>query len=104
YFEARVNYFFTKDKKEIKVVSFSWETFKESNFGRSFEIKNDVRKFDEKFEYIINTVTSLLGPPVENTADGTRRRLIRWKSREGINAYIYNFDNYNKINLYVYNE
>ena len=105
YFEARINYFFTKEKKEIKVVSFNWETFKESNFGRSDEIKDDVnRKFDEKFEFVINTVTSLLGPPIENIAEGTRRKLMRWKNNNGVNAYIFNFDDYNEINLYIYNE
>lgn len=105
YFEGKTNYFFTKDNKNIKVVSFNWETFKESNFGVNPEIKNDVDdKFREKFEYVIKTVDSFLGIPIENITEESGQRKVRWKNEKGINAYLFNFGNYNEIRLYVYKE
>jgi len=105
YFEGKTNYFFTKDDKNIKVVSFNWETFKESNFGVNPEIKNDVDdKFHEKFEYVIKTVNSFLGIPIENITEESGQRKVRWKNEKGINAYLFNFGNYNEIRLYVYKE
>lgn len=105
YFEGKSSYFYTKENKNIKVVSFNWETFKESNFGINPEIKNDVNeKFNEKFEYILKTVNSLLGNPIENITEESGQIKIRWKNQKGINAYLFNFGNYNEIRLYVYKE
>lgn len=105
YFEGKTNYFFTKDDKNIKVVSFNWETFKESNFGVNPEIKSDVDdKFREKFEYVIKTVDSFLGIPIENITEESGQRKVRWKNEKGINAYLFNFGNFNEIRLYVYQE
>lgn len=101
YFEGKSNYFYTKNDKNIKVVSFNWETFKESNLGINPEIKNDV---NEKFEYVLKTVNSLLGNPIENITEKSGQRKIRWENKKGINAYLFNFDNYNEIRLYVYKE
>lgn len=105
YFEGKSNYFYTKENKNIKVVSFNWKTFKESNLGINPEIKKDVDdKFNEKFEYILKTANGFLGNPVENITDEDGQRKIRWKNEKGINAYLFNFGNYNEINLYVYKE
>lgn len=105
YFEGTINYFYTKDKNEIKVVSYSWNIFKESNFGMNPEIVNDVdAKFDEKLEYIVNTVSLFLGAPIENITDEDGQRHFRWANANGLNACMYNFGNYNEINLYIYKD
>lgn len=105
YFEGKSNYFYTKNDKNIKVVSFNWETFKESNFGINPEIKNDVNdKFNDKFEYVLKIVNSHLGNPIENITEKSGQRKIRWENKKGINAYLFNFGNYNEIRLYVYKE
>jgi hypothetical protein len=61
-------------------------------------------KFNEKFEYILKTVNSLLGNPIENITEESGQIKIRWKNQKGINAYLFNFGNYNEIRLYVYKE
>ncbi|GAA3511840.1 hypothetical protein GCM10022393_26930 [Aquimarina addita] len=105
YFEGKLNYFYTKENHNIKVISFNWETFNESNFGINPEIKNDVKnKFDEKFEYLSETINSLLGNPIGNITEESGQRKIRWKNEKGINAYLFDFGNHNEIRLYVYKE
>ena len=53
YFDGKSNYFYTDKDKKIKVVSFNWKVFKESNWGVNPKIKDSIdQKFDEKFEFI----------------------------------------------------
>ena len=103
YFENRVNYFYTKKEKDIKIVSFSWNAFEESNMGSNDEISNDIDYvFNEKFEFVLNAVTQILGTPIENVTDTDGQRHIRWKSKKGVNAYLFNFSDYPEIRLYIY--
>ncbi|OIQ18636.1 MAG: hypothetical protein BM557_06845 [Flavobacterium sp. MedPE-SWcel] len=105
YFENRVNYFYTKKLNDIKMVSFNWEVFKESNMGVNDEISDNIgEKFKEKFEFIFNTVTRFLNTPIENITDPDGQRHVRWKNAQGLNAYLFNFSNYAEIRLYIYKE
>lgn len=105
YFEGKSNYFYTTNDKSLKVVSFNWETFKESNFGVNFQIKNEIDDvFNKKFEFIFKVVSNFLGDPIENITEESGQRKIKWKSEKGINAYLFNFGNYNEIRLYIYKE
>ena len=105
YFDGKSNYFYTDKDKKIKVVSFNWKVFKESNLGVNPKIKDSIdQKFDEKFEFILKKVTDNLGNPEQNITEESGQRKIRWKSDKGINAYLFNFGNYNEIRLYIYKE
>jgi hypothetical protein len=106
YFDGKTNYFFTKDDKNIKVVSFNWETFKESNFGISSKIKTDLNeKFNSKYDFIVKAVSELLGNPIDIEQEEDSGRIdTKWKSTNGINAYLFKFKTYNEIRLYIYKE
>jgi len=106
YFEGRTNYFYTKNDKQIKVVSFNWETFKESNFGINPAIKKDLKeKFNNKYDFIVKVVSELLGSPlnIEQELDSGRID-TKWKSTSGINAYLFKFKDYNELRLYIYKD
>jgi hypothetical protein len=106
YFEGKKTYFYTKDKNEVKVISYEWETFKESNMGISPEIKNDVsEKFNEKYSFLVKTITELIGAPldIEQEKDSGRSD-TKWKTSSGISAYLFKFKSYNEIRLYIYKE
>lgn len=106
YFDGQTNYFFTKDDKNIKVVSFNWETFKESNFGISPEIKTNLsEQFNSKYDFIVKAVSELLGNPLNIEQEEDSGRIdTKWKSTNGINAYLFKFKTYNEIRLYIYKE
>ncbi|MDG4951541.1 hypothetical protein NLM59_11465 [Weeksellaceae bacterium KMM 9724] len=106
YFDGKTNYFFTKDDKNIKVVSFNWETFQESNFGISPKIKTDLNeKFNSKYAFIVKAVSELLGNPLDIEQEEDSGRIdTKWKSTNGINAYLFKFKTYNEIRLYIYKE
>ena len=106
YFDGKTNYFFTKDDKIIKVVSFNWEAFKESDFGISPEIEADLNeKFSSKYDFIVKTVSELLGDPIDIIQEKDSGRIdTKWKSTNGINAYLFKFKTYNEIRLYIYKE
>ena len=106
YFDGQTNYFFTKDDKNIKVVSFNWETFKESNFGISPEIKTNLsEQFNSKYDFIVKAVSELLGNPLNIEQEEDSGRIdTKWKSTNGINAYLFRFKTYNEIRLYIYKE
>ncbi len=106
YFEGKSSYFYTKDDKSIKVVSFNWKTFKESNFGVNPEIKNDLNdNFTSKYDFIVTEVSKLLGKPLDIEQEEDSGRIdTKWKSSNGIKAYLFKFETYNDIRLYVYKE
>lgn len=106
YFEGKMNYFYTKIEREIKVVSFNWQTFKESNFGTNPEIeKNLSEKFSEKYDFIVETVSVLLGKPLNLEQEKDSGRIdTKWKSTTGINAYLFKFKTFNEVRLYIYKE
>jgi hypothetical protein len=106
YFEAKKTYFYTKDKNEIKVISYEWETFKESNMGISPNTKDDVsEKFNEKYFFLVKAISELIGAPldVEQERDSGRTD-TKWKTSTGISAYLFKFKSYNEIRLYIYKE
>lgn len=106
YFEGKSNYFYTKNDEQIKVVSFNWETFKESNFGINPAIKNDLKeKFNNKYDFIVEVVSELFGNPLNIEQEPDSGRIdTKWKSTSGINVYLFIFKNYNEIRLYIYKE
>ena len=106
YFDGQTDYFFTKEDKDIKVISFNWETFKESNFGINPEIKTDLsEKFNSKYEFIVKAVSELLGNPLDIEQEKDSGRIdTKWKSTNGIKAYLFKFKTYNEIRLYIYKE
>jgi hypothetical protein len=105
YFEEKSSYFYTKDDKSIKVVSFNWKTFKESNFGINPKIEKDLEnKFNEKFQFVLKTLNDILGVPIQNVKEESGRRKIRWQNEQGLNAYMFNFSSNREIRLYVYKE
>jgi hypothetical protein len=106
YFEGKSNYFYTKENKNIRVVSFNWKTFKESNFGINPKIeKNLNEKFNSKYDFIVNTVSELLGNPLDIEQEKDSGRIdTKWKSVNGINAYLFKFKTFNEIRLYIYKE
>ncbi|SOS46765.1 conserved hypothetical protein [Tenacibaculum finnmarkense] len=106
YFEGKSNYFYTKDNKSIKVVSFNWKTFKESNFRINPKIEKDLSgKFNSKYDFIVNVVSELLGNPLDIEQEKDSGRIdTKWKSANGINAYLFKFKTFNEIRLYIYKE
>ncbi len=106
YFEGKSSYFYTKESKNIKVVSFNWETFKESNFGANPKIEKDLNeKFNSKYDFIVTVVSELLGKPLDIEQEKDSGRIdTKWKSLNGIKAYLFKFKTYNEIRLYIYKE
>lgn len=106
YFEGKSSYFYTKENKNIKVVSFNWKTFKESNFGINPKIEENLNeKFNSKYDFIVNVVSELLGNPLDIEQEKDSGRIdTKWKSVNGINAYLFKFKTFNEIRLYIYKE
>ena len=104
YFEGKVEYFYTKKDNDVKVVSFNWETFKQSNFDAEPEIKNGAgKKFIEKYNFVVKAVSELLGEPLPIKQEENSGRIdTKWHSRNGISAYLFRFEDYNEIRLYIY--
>ena len=88
------------------MVSFNWETFKESNFGINPEINKDAsQKFIEKYDFLVGAVSEILGKPLAIQQEKNSGRIdTKWHSTNGINAYLFRFTNYNEIRLYIYKE
>jgi hypothetical protein len=104
YFEGKVDYFYTKTGSDIKVVSFNWETFRQSNFGVTPEIRDDAgQKFIEKYNFVVKAVSELLGEPLPLKQEENSGRVdTKWLSGNGISAYLYRFEKYNEIRFYIY--
>ncbi|HNL85198.1 MAG TPA: hypothetical protein PKO18_08165 [Chitinophagales bacterium] len=106
YFEGTVNFFYKKKEKSIKVVSYDWKEFKESDFPISTN-SNTVDKnkaFNEKYDFVLTEISKLLGEPVSNITEDDGRRQTKWKSKDNINAYLFNFSSINEIGLYIYKD
>lgn len=106
YFEGTVNFFYTKKEKSVKVVSYEWKDFKESDFPISTNSDSEGKNkaFKEKYDFVLTEISKLLGEPISNETDYSGRRQTKWKSKNNINAYLFNFSNINEIRLYIYNE
>lgn len=104
YFDGYSNYFYTKNEKDIKVVSFDWGEFKLSDWSGKEVNRTELRKvFETQYETIKEIITNVIGLPliIEQEPDSGRLD-TKWKSDNGISAYLFMFENYNEIRLYVY--
>lgn len=106
FFDGMVTYFCTKKEKTIKVVSYEWKEFKESDFSiaTSSNCEDKKKTFEEKFNFVLTETSNFLGKPISNTIDDSGRRQTKWKSKDNINAYLFNFSSINEIRLYIYKE
>lgn len=105
YFEVSVDYFYTKAKRITKVVGFDWLTFKGSEFGANPEIKDVSHKFIEKYDFLVGAISELLGKPLAIKQEKNSGRIdTKWHSKNGLNAYLFRFKDYNEIRLYIYKE
>lgn len=105
YFKATSNYFFEEKNKTIRIIYFKWNTFSESNIGINPLITKNLKKeFEEKFDFLLQTINDHLGIPIQNITEENGRRIVEWKNKHGVSAYMFNFSNYNEINLSIYKE
>jgi len=106
YFKSSTDYFYTKKKRDIKVISFNWQTFKKSDYEINPEIEKVVtERFLEKYDFIVGAVSELLGKPLDIVQEENSGRIdTKWRSISGINIYLFRFKNYNEIRLYIYKE
>ncbi|HKK60241.1 MAG TPA: hypothetical protein VJ937_12230 [Salinivirga sp.] len=106
YFEGTVNFFYTKKEKSIKVVSYVWKEFKESDCSTSTNSDSEDRNkaFKKKYDFVLTEISKLLGEPIFNITEENGRRQTKWKSKNNINAYLFNFSSINEIRLYIYKE
>lgn len=106
YIDGTVNFFYTKKEKLVKVVSYGWKEFKGSNFPISTNLDSDDKDkaFKEKYDFVLTEISKLLGEPISNETEESGRRKTKWKSKDNINAYLFNFSNINEIRLYIYKE
>lgn len=105
-FEGMVSYFYTKKEKSIKVVSYEWKEFKESDFQISTNSNCEDKKktFEEKYDFVLTETSNFLGKPISNFTEDSGSRQTKWKSKDNINAYLFNFSSINEIRLYIYKE
>jgi len=104
YFDGYSSYFYTKNEKDIKVFSFKWGEFKLSDWSSNEVDRTELRKvFETQYETIKEIITDVIGLPLTIEQEPDSGRLdTKWKSDSGISAYLFMFENYNEINLYVY--
>lgn len=106
YFDGTVNFFYTKKEKLVKVVSYGWKEFKARDFPVSTNSNSEdkTKTFKEKYDFVLTEISKLLGEPISNITEEDGRRQTKWKSKENINAYLFNFSSINEIRLYIYKE
>ena len=105
-FEGKVNYFYTEDSNEIKVVSYNWNSLEQPSFGNNVNREKEIKKeFEDKYDFVVNEVSKILGSPLNLEQKKDSGRIdTKWKSPDGIKAYLFRFKNYNEINLYIYKD
>ncbi len=107
-FDAYTEYFVTKKKKMVKVVSYNW-------YGHLPVIENEIFSnnsnstlqrpaFETKYFYIEQTLNSLLGNAIQSIINSDGQRISVWKTKENINARLSMFGNYNEIRLFLYKD
>jgi hypothetical protein len=105
-FDGQVEYFYTKATKKVKLVLFSWKDFRTQSllFGEEARDSTQIRKaFEDKYSFAISVVSSYLGKPILlNSSKDAGRMDTKWRSSNGISAYLFIFDSYNEIRLAVY--
>ena len=105
YFDGYSSYFYTKKGKKLKVAGYNWGEFKSGDWSDRID-RSELRKaFEQKYASIKVTVTEVLGEPLPLNEEPNSGRIdTKWKSSNGINAYLFMFGNYNEISLYVYRD
>lgn len=113
YFETDVEYYFTKSKKNVKVIFLEWNEFKSSGVFDK-ELSSDLKKncFRDKFNSIAKQITESFGNPVFTEIESEKnenkfRDDIKWESKGGVNAYLFMFgngDDFRQIRLAIYKE
>jgi hypothetical protein len=111
YFQIDVNYYSTPDSL-IRVVMFEWNEFTgNGNITIDPLKKNDI--FQTKFYRIENIISSRLGKYKHKSIPRQRKKKTyrsdyKWKSKEGLNAYLFMFsnkaNNYQQIRLAIYKD
>jgi hypothetical protein len=104
YFEDCTEYFYTKAEREVKVVAFNWSTFKASKW-RINPDEDLTPKFKEKYHFLTEAVSELLGKPLAIGQEENSGRIdTKWQAKNGINAYLLRFKSYNEIRLYIFKD
>ena len=106
YFDGYASYFYTKKQREVKVAGYEWNPFKPGNWATGRIDQTEMRNaFEQKYRSLKEMVTSILGPPLTLDPEPNSGRIdTRWKSEDGIHAYLFMFEKYNQIRLYVYRD
>jgi len=106
YFDGTISFFYTKKEKSVKVVSYGWKEFKESDLpiSTNSDSEDKNKAFKVKYDFVLTEISKLLGEPVFNETEDSVRRQTKWKSKDNINAYLFNFSGINEIRLYIYKE
>jgi len=106
YFDETVDYFYTKAKRDIKVVDFDWKTFEESNIRANKAAEKDGHlKFIEKYDFLVGALSEILGKPLTIEQENNSGRIdTKWRLTNGINAYLFRVTNYDEIRLFIYKD
>jgi len=108
-----VDYHFTNDSI-IRFVMYEWDDTDKKSFPSKKEQKRKYKIFESKFSEIAKIVTTRFGDPYstiirpkENKTSEYERDEIKWKTKNGMNAYLFSFNNneeYSRIRLALYKE
>lgn len=105
YFDGYSSYFYTKNEKNLKVAGYNWGEFKSGDWSNRIDRSELREAFEQKYASIKVIVTEVLGKPLPLNEEPNSGRIdTKWKSSDGINAYLFMFGNYNEIRLYVYRD
>ncbi|MEQ8476144.1 hypothetical protein [Fulvivirga sp.] len=106
YFDGYSSYFYTKDKKQVKVAGYKWGEFKLSDWSSERVDRTELRNaFEQKYKSIKDLVSEILGEPLPLDKEPDSGRIdTKWKSDDGISAYLFMFGSYNEISLFVYRD
>jgi len=113
YFETDVEYYYTKRKKNVKVIMLEWNDFESADaFDEALSPDFMSMCFRDKFNRIAKQMTELFGNPVFTEIDSEKnpnkfRDDITWESKDGVNGYLFMFgsgDDFRQIRLAIYKD
>ena len=111
-FSLEVDYHFTKDST-IRVIMYEWNDLKRKTFKSKKQNLKTKKAFEKKFMELTKMLTEKYGKPAFSEIqsknpkdDETYRDGIKWRNKNGMNAYLFAFGNpkgsYNQIRLSIY--
>jgi len=114
-FELETEYFYSVNDSTVKVILYEWNylTKRKSDFLEEEKFSKKFKVCQKKFVSLKCKLTKSLGDPLEinieqnKTSDGTFRDDVKWKSNNGLNAYLFMFgnsDGFRQIRLAIYKE